>query len=62
MGVTPKIIKVKYFDGLTIQTYEVGKNGVIEIDPLENVKVVTKDFDGKKYIYIKSSYVELFTD
>lgn len=55
------IVKVKYFDGMTYRTYEVGRENVIEIDCSDMVRVTIKDYDGKRYIFIKSEYIELFT-
>lgn len=55
------IIKVKYFDGMMYRTYEVGKDNVSEIDFGEPIRVTIKDFDGKRYVFIKSEYIEIFT-
>ncbi|MGO4994955.1 hypothetical protein ACTQ5F_07990 [Jeotgalibaca porci] len=57
-----KIEKVKYFDGMAYRTYEVGKDNVTEIDFTDIIaKVTIKDFNGKRYILIKSEYMELTT-
>lgn len=58
-----KIIKVKYFDGLAYRSYEIGKENVItiEIEGQLNIKVAIKDYEGKRSVFIKSEYIELFT-
>lgn len=56
-----KIEKVKYFDGMAYRAYEVGKDNVTEIDYTDMVRVTIKDFNGKRYIFIKSEYMELTT-
>lgn len=57
-----KIAKVKYFDGMEYRIYEVGQDGVTEIDFTDIMaKVTIKDFNGKRYIFIKSEYMELTT-
>lgn len=58
-----KFIKIKYFDGMAYRTYEVGKKNVIaiEVEGQLFMKVTTKDYEGKKYVLIKSEYIELFT-
>lgn len=57
-----KIAKVKYFDGMEYRIYEVGQDGVTEIDFTDiMVKVTIKDFNGKRHIFIKSEYMELTT-
>ena len=55
------IVKINFFDGVAYRTYEVGKNNVIKIE-LENIaKVTVKDYEGKRCIFIKSEYMEVFT-
>lgn len=58
-----KIYKIKYFDGLAYCEYEVGKDNVIAVDTEGQIfmKVTTKDYESKKYVLIKSEYIELFT-
>lgn len=55
------IVKIRFFDGMAYRTYEVGKDNVINIE-FENIaKVTIKDYEGKRCIFIKSEYMEVFT-
>lgn len=55
------IVKIRFFDGMAYRTYEVGKDNVIKIE-FENIaKVTIKDYEGKRCIFIKSEYMEVFT-
>lgn len=56
-----KIVKVRYFDGMAYRAYEVGKDGVTEIELQEIARVTIKDYEGKRFILIKSPYLEVFT-
>lgn len=56
-----KIVKIKFFDGMTYRSYEVGQDDVIDIEVSNMVKITKKNHNGKRHTFIKTEYMELFT-